>query len=739
MATNTHIRIGATALRAALAGLAATAAFAGWSGGRTVSAAPAVRTWTIHYAAHDGRVRSAYVVLPAWYGPARHPRIPLVISPHGRGIDGRANTRLWGDLPAAGGFAVVNPDGEGRRLGLFSWGYPAQIADLARMPAIVRRQLPWLRIDPTRVYAVGGSMGGQETLLLVARYPHLLAGAVAVDSVTDLAAQYRAYPRLNCAASCLKNWGRPVGDVLQQFARDETGGSPTSTPAAYAARSPLDLAPAIAHSCVPLQLWWSVSDLVVDSRRQSEALFRRVRELDARAPVAAYYGFWIHTAALNAARRLPLMLAGLGLLPRSAARRPSRLHYVPARGDRRECLATPPYEDDELGNAGHMPDSKRPKLTANFGRESYARGDDARLVVLDSAPSVSVQIRRAGTETEETVPNDVMLGSPVGPSTQIGAVDGRRTVRVRIGDWPSGVYFAQLTSGDRVGFAPFILRPTRLGEHRIAVVLPTETWQAYNFRDDNGDGTPDTWYYFHGYRTAQLIRPFLDRGVPPHWKYYEAPFVRWLVNTGRNVDYLSDAELRRVGSGGALANAYTAMIFPGHQEYLTNHEFDVMTQYRNLGGNMMFLAANDFFWKIELRGTLMTKIAQFRHLGKPEAALIGVGYRGNDRGEHRGPWIVRRAEAAPWLFAGTDLHDGDALSSGGIEIDETTAASPANVRVLAEIPNLFGPGFTAQMTYYQTRCGAKVFAAGAFSLAGSVWEPQVEKLMENLWSWLSVA
>ena len=47
-------------------------------------------------------------------------------------------------------------------------------------------------------------------------------------------------------------------------------------------------------------------------------------------------------------------------------------------------------------------------------------------------------------------------------------------------------------AGARVGYAPFVLRPNRLGEHRVAVVMPTQTWQAYNFRDDNGDGQPDT-------------------------------------------------------------------------------------------------------------------------------------------------------------------------------------------------------------------------------------------------------
>ena len=41
------------------------------------------------------------------------------------------------------------------------------------------------------------------------------------------------------------------------------------------------------------------------------------------------------------------------------------------------------------------------------------------------------------------------------------------------------------------------------------------------------------------------------------------------------------------------------------------------------------------------------------------------------------------------------------------------------------------------MTYYETPAGAKVFAAGAFSLAGSVWEPGVHRLVTNLWEHLS--
>jgi hypothetical protein len=394
-------------------------------------------------------------------------------------------------------------------------------------------------------------------------------------------------------------------------------------------------------------------------------------------------------------------------------------------------------EIELMGNAGHVPDSKKPKVTAYFRRESYGPGDAARLVVTDHAARVDVQIMRAGGEDEPTVPNDVMLGTPVTGTVAGGAVSGHRVFTIRIGSWPSGVYFAQLTgAGGRVGYAPFVLRPARLGTHRVAVVMPTETWQAYNFRDDDGDGQPDTWYAGWKTKTARLIRPFLDRGVPPHWKQYDAPFVRWLAQTHRDVDYLSDADLRDVGSGDVLAKAYDLIVFSGHHEYVTSHEYDVVTRYRDLGGNLAFLAANNFFWKITIRNGVMTRVAQWRDLGRPEAALIGVQYRANDRGGHRGPWLVRRgSSSAPWLFAGLDTAEG--VGMGGIEIDATCAASPKGVHVLAEIPNLYGPGFTGQMTYYETPAGAKVFAAGAFTLAGSVWEPTVGTLVANLWQELS--
>jgi pimeloyl-ACP methyl ester carboxylesterase len=256
------------------------------------------------------------VLLPAWYTRRNNAPLPLVISPHGRGVTARANARNWGALPTRGAFAVVNPEGEGRKLTRYSWGYRGQIDDLARMPSIVAHALPWLRIDRTRIYAFGSSMGGQETLLLAARHPRLLAGAAAFDSVTDLRLQYWNFRHLRCSSRCRRAWGEPLGRALQELARLEVGGAPRSSRGAFARRSPLAYASRLASSCVPLQLWWSVYDrIVVDQHRQSGALFERIAKLNPTAPVEAYVGFWRHSRDMQARTQLPLALSRFGLLP----------------------------------------------------------------------------------------------------------------------------------------------------------------------------------------------------------------------------------------------------------------------------------------------------------------------------------------------------------------------------------------------------------------------------------------
>ena len=205
----------------------------------------------------------------------------------------------------------------GRRLDRISYGYRGQIDDLARMPAIVSKALPWVHVDRDRIFALGSSMGGQETLLLVARHPRLLAGAAAMDSVTDMA---RRYGQLRLS---------DVSAMLQSNMRTELGGTPAHAPGAYAARSPLSQARRIAASGVPLQIWWSTKDrIVIDQKHQSGTLFHTLRRLGPCAPLRAYIGSWRHSTEMRSTALLPLALIEFGLLPRGFESHPANVHVL---------------------------------------------------------------------------------------------------------------------------------------------------------------------------------------------------------------------------------------------------------------------------------------------------------------------------------------------------------------------------------------------------------------------------
>jgi len=270
-----------------------------------------VQTLSFTYRAHDGATRTAYLVLPAWYGADRHPAIPLVISPHGRGVDGSYNLRFWGDTPADGPFALVSPDGQGRQLPLYSWGYSGQIADLARMPALVRAAFPWLALD-RRTYAIGSSMGAQESLLLMAQREIRLGGVVAFDPVTDMQARYRAWP------------STPGEQRLPALARTEIGASPAEAPRAYAERSPASRLRVIARAGVPLQLWWSRADAVVtDQAHQTGSFYRRLVATAPRAPAQEIVGYWEHAHEMHPETQLRAALACFRLVPTAGIRVPT--------------------------------------------------------------------------------------------------------------------------------------------------------------------------------------------------------------------------------------------------------------------------------------------------------------------------------------------------------------------------------------------------------------------------------
>jgi hypothetical protein len=379
-------------------------------------------------------------------------------------------------------------------------------------------------------------------------------------------------------------------------------------------------------------------------------------------------------------------------------------------------------------------------VDATFTKQSYLPGQQAVLRVAADTPKLEAQFFHSGPEREVTYADYLLGGIPETDPVDLDwetRRDGPHAITFQIGNWPSGFYYVKLTEPDgSFGFAPFVVRPQLLGEaSRVAVVLPTNTWQAYNFYDADGDGWGDTWYAGPPHQEVPLVRPFLRRGVPPFFYRYDQGFMHWLYRKDKTVEFLSDTDVQSL-SGDDLARAYDLIVYPGHTEYVTDAEYDAIERYRNLGGNLIFLSANNFFWRVTRENDVLTRVALWRDIGRPEAALIGVQYLANDRGERQGTFVVRN-KGPDWLWAGTDLAlgstFGEFVGGYGIEIDHVSSDSPVGTIVVAEIPDLFGPGLTAEMTYYETPNGAKVFAAGALDFGGSALNWPVRRMLENLW------
>lgn len=372
-----------------------------------------------------------------------------------------------------------------------------------------------------------------------------------------------------------------------------------------------------------------------------------------------------------------------------------------------------------------------------FQQRGYPVGATASASIATDAPSVRVQFFG--------YPGSGELDAKTGAAAMTPAVTldwrGHRGAPhvVDFGTsatWPSGLYFLRVTTPDgRAGYAPLVLRPRRLGEHHVAVVLPTNTWQADNLRDVSGDGWGDSWSADGSLGTVDLRRAYLDSGLPERFRDGSGAVVSWLSRTGKRVDYLSDDDLAAVGSGDALRRAYDLVAFPGSEEYVGRHAYAVVRRFRDLGGRLMFLSAANFHWRAERHGATLRRVRPWRQLRKPEAALVGVQVTASGHGAGKS-YVVRGAGAEPWVFAGTGLSDGSTFGRFGTEIDATARQSPPGTVVLARIPRAIGRR-SAEMAYYRTAVGAEVFAAGTLDFASALEQPAVAALVQNVWARLA--
>ena len=282
-----------------LAGAMLACAVSGWSAAAPALASKAAgprqalpvgpnQTYAVPYFAWNGRPRTAVVVLPRDYLPgAADEALPCIVEARGRNFSPASHARCWRDLPSTRGFIVICADSSGRRDPANSWGVAGQIDDLAELPAVVEASIPWVKVDRQRLYVVGPSMGGTETLMAIALHPDVFAAGICVDGVADLAARYREYALVD-----------RLDD--RRLMRAEIGGTPRQVPFKYAVRSPSHYAGTLAFCGVPSTIWWSTDDTLVihQATTQTGKLYERIRTLSPDSPVTQRIGTGHHSTML---------------------------------------------------------------------------------------------------------------------------------------------------------------------------------------------------------------------------------------------------------------------------------------------------------------------------------------------------------------------------------------------------------------------------------------------------------
>ena len=269
----------------------------------------------------------------------------------------------------------------------------------------------------------------------------------------------------------------------------------------------------------------------------------------------------------------------------------------------------------------------------------------------------------------------------------------------------------------------------------------------------------------------------------------DSHLISWLHKHNIDYDIITDDELDREGID-AIAG-YAAVTTGSHPEYHTRKMLDALMAYRDQGGNLLYLGGNGFYWKIvrhqQHDDLLEIRRAEdglrawasnpgeyyhsfdgsygglWRRNGRPPQQLVGIGFTA--QGVFEGHPYKRTCydPEFDWLFEGIE---GDEIGNfgfsgngaAGFELDrvDPNLENSHNITLLAQsfanafmlvpeehlthLTNLSGgsedAAKRADMIYFETPSGGKVFSVGSITFCGSLpwndFDNNVSQLLLNV-------
>lgn len=193
----------------------------------------------------------------------------------------------------------------------------------------------------------------------------------------------------------------------------------------------------------------------------------------------------------------------------------------------------------------------------------------------------------------------------------------------------SGVYAVKLTSGRETQHYPLFVMGPKAEQASALFLASTNTYLAYandhlaaldfsqvmthdmivpedekllfgdpqfgrSCYDTHSDGTPVR--YSSRRRPIVNVRPGYPNWLTGSYRHFpqDMYFVEWMERTGLSFHVATDEDLHREGE--SLLRKYKVIVTSSHPEYWTRRGKDVLENYLNSGGRLMYLGGNGFYW-----------------------------------------------------------------------------------------------------------------------------------------------
>ncbi len=259
----------------------------------------------------------------------------------------------------------------------------------------------------------------------------------------------------------------------------------------------------------------------------------------------------------------------------------------------------------------------------------------------------------------------------------------------------------------------------------------------------------------------------------------------WLEDLGPKYAYDvytdHDFHVGNTGIGDGSAPRYKAVILNTHPEYWTREAYDRLKAYRDQGGSIIYLGGNGIYEEVVLSPDgahmgIFPRLDRSRfpssctneqlrlyclmrgpELGRPEHALIGVGFQNCEQPNPEGqPYVLQQTPGESGsnpVLAGVTKKKGDPIGETSVDVAPPSGSNPSitydadgwevDQRGNGTPPQayadeaLLARGTTYQslsreMLCYRTDVGGVVFAASSLNFGGSmVVDPNLQRIVQN--------